>query len=824
MPALFLFNRRTIFGGDDLQPAAFITVSLRIFQLVVLLGPIFHHITQDSKKLGGLIEYMLFDPVDEPSCRHSHYFALLFVVHAFASAVYSLLTIALEWRIAHWSSQGSPTDYKVRSEHVSLLLEYKLVPFSILLFLVWTAGVASVSFGPLYYSCVDRMENNSNYSDDLYDGNTENNSLKRRFWWIALGLLLVTQIMEVLFSWVYLLHLCRQPKRSAPVDTNNHELVEEMWADRCASACHCMSVASCFLFGGRELTGQAEFGEVARALADYLETRGVLDVVPSDIVTGMIVLQMIQRQRLAIARSALLEQDRRSSSDLPNIEDGRYTADRSDAFIPASNSLVDREVTANSGSNDPLGGPFGPVFQQESGETYQRQQRLLLNRESFHDLERLEEGARYAKYALAIYTWVLYVYVHPATGPTRLLAHGGCACCCGGRRYVSSGIGAVPDRVTGRIEGDNMCETHKTALLLTAGLTDADLVYAQLQSSFTENPYCILLDHEWKSVVVSIRGTFSLEDCVTDVLVEPESLEQLGEEFNFDATGEFVHGGVLATVRNVYRDLQRHNLLEKLLSGEQALYPGYTLRLVGHSLGAATCTLLSYMLRQRYPTLRCINYSPPGCSLTWQLATRCKDWCTTFVLDSDLVPRLSLDSMDRLRDEILELLRRIKVSKIEVARRAVDSCGGALYHFFCKKTLPENAHLKQDMSEILYRPDEVPESLYGSQLSQYRTIQRERREARGTVRSTKLYPPGAMIHLTKTGEKRSCLHGIVKCMTCCTTSFGFQYCPAWIGNAELDEILVVPTMGTDHFPHRICSVLESVAEDFGLQASDRYGL
>ncbi len=70
-------------------------------------------------------------------------------------------------------------------------------------------------------------------------------------------------------------------------------------------------------------------------------------------------------------------------------------------------------------------------------------------------------------------------------------------------------------------------------------------------------PYCIVVDHKWQSVVVSIRGTLSLEDCLVDVLVDPESLEDLGNQYGFNAEGEYCHSGVLACVRSIINDLER---------------------------------------------------------------------------------------------------------------------------------------------------------------------------------------------------------------------------------------------------------------------------
>jgi hypothetical protein len=222
---------------------------------------------------------------------------------------------------------------------------------------------------------------------------------------------------------------------------------------------------------------------------------------------------------------------------------------------------------------------------------------------SLSDLPLLDEAARYAKHALAIYTWVLYLYEHPVTGPLRLAMHG--KLCCGDatssdrqdyldlsspRRFEGGcdgggdGGGSGEMQSGSRIDGDNFFQTNKKAILNTADISEDDLVYVQLQSSFNDNPYCIMLDHRWKTVVVSVRGTFSLEDCVTDTLISPVLLEPLGQECDFDATNQYCHSGVVACARNVYRDLNRHRILDQLLLGTNALYPDYTLRLVGHSL------------------------------------------------------------------------------------------------------------------------------------------------------------------------------------------------------------------------------------------------
>jgi hypothetical protein len=41
----------------------------------------------------------------------------------------------------------------------------------------------------------------------------------------------------------------------------------------------------------------------------------------------------------------------------------------------------------------------------------------------------------------------------------------------------------------------------------------------------------VVIDHKWRSVVVAIRGTLSLEDCIADALAESSSLAGLGRKY-----------------------------------------------------------------------------------------------------------------------------------------------------------------------------------------------------------------------------------------------------------------------------------------------------
>lgn len=92
------------------------------------------------------------------------------------------------------------------------------------------------------------------------------------------------------------------------------------------------------------------------------------------------------------------------------------------------------------------------------------------------------------------------------------------------------------------VRGDNWLGTHEAALLRVAGLHDGcEVVDAQFESGIEATPYCVLVDHNWRCVVVSIRGTMSLDDCLCDLQADPACMEESGRKWGFDGTGMFAH-------------------------------------------------------------------------------------------------------------------------------------------------------------------------------------------------------------------------------------------------------------------------------------------
>jgi sn1-specific diacylglycerol lipase len=84
-------------------------------------------------------------------------------------------------------------------------------------------------------------------------------------------------------------------------------------------------------------------------------------------------------------------------------------------------------------------------------------------------------------------------------------------------------------------------------------------------------------------------------------------------------------------------------------------------------------------------------------------------------------------------------------------------------------TLEDLDDLNQLIDDLLEEQETTPSpdtttttTLYQRQLQAFLQVQEQRKESRGTSRRLKLYPPGRMIHLLKTGEKGGCVHVMCK--------------------------------------------------------------
>jgi hypothetical protein len=78
-------------------------------------------------------------------------------------------------------------------------------------------------------------------------------------------------------------------------------------------------------------------------------------------------------------------------------------------------------------------------------------------------------------------------------------------------------------------------------------------------------------------------------------------------------------------------------------------HPEYQLRVTGHSQGAGVAALLVHHWQRRYPNIRGYVFAPP-CVLTLAAAKALGPRLTSVVYGDDIIPRLSLGSVEDLRN------------------------------------------------------------------------------------------------------------------------------------------------------------------------------
>ena len=501
-------------------------------------------------------------------------FPYLLLIYLIGMAIYSASSLWYEQRIFQLSSLGTPTmDLGLRAP-LKELIEFKmtfLAGFNFLLLLYGTTSTFVFMSG--YAQCFPT------------------------FWWIAWFVLFVTQSVQCLLMFTTLISLWRVSPSSAGMEMNsdfyqrhvdslhthnNAEIAEEMWQSRCEGCCSILAVSTCFLFGGKGIVSHASegggekfYGDIARVLADYFADFGdgsALDVVPSDIGLGFVMLRHMQAQRKMLAKRDALQQT------ASNYGSSRSGSENDAPLSPNRTTLLFRWSSPSARIVLERGGGDS-----QTEEAYRSFSRTVLSPTNPDDYALIEEGARFARHQLSIYTWILYYYQFPVTGTFRLMGQSLKAKLkCNNSTHSETNANVsrrsnyepcfvLPDVETGVTEsntlveqnhetivGDNFLHIHEATMLAHAGLDRSDIAYASFEAGFYETPYCIVIDRKWKSVVVSIRGSLTLEDCVVDVLLDPSPLDALGEKYGFSGAGQYCHGGVLECASWLHEDLMRY--------------------------------------------------------------------------------------------------------------------------------------------------------------------------------------------------------------------------------------------------------------------------
>ncbi|KHJ88986.1 triacylglycerol lipase, partial [Oesophagostomum dentatum] len=112
---------------------------------------------------------------------------------------------------------------------------------------------------------------------------------------------------------------------------------------------------------------------------------------------------------------------------------------------------------------------------------------------------------------------------------------------------------------------------------------------------------------------------------------------------------------------------RKHQVLEDLA----VLNTGYQLVVCGHSLGAGVASLLTLLLKQEYPDVRCYAFAPPGCVISENGLHELEQHVMGIVAGDDVVSRISFHAMQRLRIKVASELDACTKAKYEILIRGI---------------------------------------------------------------------------------------------------------------------------------------------------------
>lgn len=317
---------------------------------------------------------------------------------------------------------------------------------------------------------------------------------------------------------------------------------EDSWNHRCRLLFCCM---------GSTEQNRNSFADIARLLSDFFRD---LDVVPSDVIAGLVLLRKFQ--------------------------------------------ILEREAIVRQRKNG--------TFEFLSGAAITESTQFLALHQS-KDFEHFQNVIHYMHFAQSAYGWPIYLITHSRTGLCQLCSRVQCCCllpsigCCSSRRREGQ-------KVEVEVISDNCCGCNYGALQKMLPSGDIEVIYVTYHVDVGETPFLVAVDYTKQKIVISIRGTLSMKDILTDLNAEGECLplEPPREDW-------FGHKGMVQAAVYIKNKLEEENLISRALG--HSLERGtnkFDLVIVGHSLGAGTAAILAILLRGQYPSLTCFSFSPPG--------------------------------------------------------------------------------------------------------------------------------------------------------------------------------------------------------------------
>ncbi|GMH68144.1 hypothetical protein TrST_g11442 [Triparma strigata] len=223
-------------------------------------------------------------------------------------------------------------------------------------------------------------------------------------------------------------------------------------------------------------------------------------------------------------------------------------------------------------------------------------------------------------------------------------------------KYIRFALGTYGEKglkFLGIIPYGSATSNNESFLRLSNIESALDIISTDFEGGLYSPGYVLSVDRDSKSVVLAVRGTIWPHDFLTDLICIDEELP----------CGGSAHSGMFKSALNLASQIRP--LVVNLLSRPK--YADFKLTLTGHSLGAGVAALMVYIWTspEHYPNLaiptthlkdlHCYGYGCPAI-LTEELANKMSQKVTSVVIGEDMVPRFSLRSFRKMRDNVLNEL------------------------------------------------------------------------------------------------------------------------------------------------------------------------
>jgi len=392
----------------------------------------------------------------------------------------------------------------------------------------------------------------------------------------------------------------------------------------------------------------------------------------------------------------------------------------------------------------------------------------------------------YYQYAAAAYGYWWYMMQAPCAHSCSLGAYLNCApwLCC------------LRRRVEYLVQGDGFLHCNTAAMRAMLDIPPSDIIAVDNRNAIQQVPFFMVVDRSSRSLVISIRGTLSLADMLTDLRGEPAVMAQCCDNTQLDGCWKG-HEGMCRAASYVDKRLHQEDSL-LCCALEQTNYKSIVV--TGHSLGAGTAALLAFSLRAKYPDIKvtCYAYSPPGGLLCQESAKESEAFTVSVVVGDDVIPRTSLHNIVALTQSITHICRQCQLPKHKLV-------GYGLIGFCCGP----HVDLAAEVSRLFPGCNSVPATpptptSTSPTLSPTPTDQEDRRDSEAGLLTQgrpsllaphplsvvdDMLPPGRILHITRKQEG--------------------GYNVAEVPKTSFDEILISTRMLADHMPNYLSQVFDS---------------